>query len=421
MVQRHSSRRQPDLLAENQRLKRENARLRAATAQVHTPGSRHILRGLRSAGAVFFVCLAVLLLFAGNLFFWTGNTIVNTDRYMQAVGPLISKPAVQTAIAQYTTDQLFRQVDVEAFTEQALPPKAAFLAPQLAEQVETGAETALKRVLARPQFQDRWLDIQRRQHERLVTFAADYQGSGTIDLNDVYQQLAGNLKDTKLSFLADKQLPPKVGSITVVTASWLPAFHTLVTHINTWRLLAVTAMLVSLGLALWLSRHRLRVLYGFGWGAAGLMLVTLIGLRYVQHHIGNRVDSQYAAAARETAATVFHPLVTQTWLILALALVVVLIAAAINGKFGWALAAGRRGWAYMEAGAQHMPNSWRTAPALRWLTDHKRAVEYGLGVLLALVMLFITPSLPALIVLILVLAALIAVIELLTSPPPQSR
>src|ERR1035438_8732243 len=52
---------------------------------------------------VIWICVvfATLLLVFSNIFFWTSRTIVDTNRFVATVGPVIQQPAVQSGIAQY--------------------------------------------------------------------------------------------------------------------------------------------------------------------------------------------------------------------------------------------------------------------------------------------------------------------------------
>ncbi|MEJ0073410.1 MAG: hypothetical protein WDN27_05020 [Candidatus Saccharibacteria bacterium] len=228
--------------------------------------------------------------------------------------------------------------------------------------------------------------------------------------------MSGNLKNTKLSFLADKQLPASVGSVTVVTAGWLPVFHKVVTHIDTWRIIAVITMLASLGLAILLSRRRRRVLYGFGWATAAMMFATLVSLRVVRQISGDHVNSQYAEAVRTAAKIVLHSLVIQTTIIMGLALLLVVIVAAVNGKFRWAVNGIRQGWSAVVTGTGPSSHNRRAISTRHWLPAHKRQIEYCLLAVTLLAMLLIQPSIRALAWLVLILAVIVFIIERIAAP-----
>jgi uncharacterized protein YdeI (YjbR/CyaY-like superfamily) len=70
--------------------------------------------------------VATLVLVFGNIFFWTGRTLVDTNRYVATVGPLIQKPPIQSAIASYTTTQIFDNFNVQSYIKNNLPTKVSF-------------------------------------------------------------------------------------------------------------------------------------------------------------------------------------------------------------------------------------------------------------------------------------------------------
>jgi hypothetical protein len=301
------------LMAENAKLKAENAKLtKVASRPARQNKAKQPGEIARKISVVMLVAFAVALLTTGNLLFWFGNTIVKTDRFVAATSPIIKDPEVQQSMALYTTNSIFNSVDVEKLTEEALPPRAEFLAPQLTSQLKSATQSSLNKALQKPAFQERWNTILAAQHDRLVSFAAKYQGDGSISLNDVYNQLSGSLKSTKLAFLADKILPSKIGNITVVNATWLPAFHNVVVNIDTWRLLTIFALILTIALAVWLSRNKRKTLYLFSLTSAFFMLLLLVSVRFAREQAAQKVDPQYADGVRSALQIFTHSFVIQT-------------------------------------------------------------------------------------------------------------
>ncbi len=408
------------LRAENRQLKADNQRLIDAMKSNPRNKKRNIGDIFRKSGVVVFVSLALVLLTVGNLLFWTGHTIINTDRYIASVGPIIKNPDVQKSLASYTTNQIFDNFDVEGLTEQVLPPRADFLAPQLTSQLKSGTDSALQKVLAKPKFQDAWVNIQTRQHEKIIGFVRDYHGNGQISLNDIFKQAAGNLQGTKLAFLSNKELPDKVGNITVVNATWLPTAHKIVTHIDTWRLLTILLMLIFLSLAIYLSRRRRRVVYIFSWGTVLMMLATIISLRVAREIIASKADSQYTEGVRAAVQIFFHPLVIQSFLILMIGLLIASIA--------WLSSPSRSSVkfkGYMQdllAGKLHQTLFGdRQSVFLKWVEIHKRLLEWLSVAFISLIMLIVRLTPLSLLLYSLLLLALVALIEVVGGASEGNR
>jgi hypothetical protein len=64
---------------------------------------------------------------------WTKNLVTDTDRYVTTVAPLARDPAIQNAVADKITVEIFSQLDVAGLTNEAvdalanrgLPPRVA--------------------------------------------------------------------------------------------------------------------------------------------------------------------------------------------------------------------------------------------------------------------------------------------------------
>jgi hypothetical protein len=70
--------------------------------------------GWRSMAAALCVVLAALLTTPVGVAFWGQRTLNDGQRYLDTVGPLVSSPQVQDAIATKAIDGIEKQVDVEA-------------------------------------------------------------------------------------------------------------------------------------------------------------------------------------------------------------------------------------------------------------------------------------------------------------------
>lgn len=381
-----------------------------ATKSSSKKKAKNSWNALRNIAVVLLVAFSVALLTVGNIFFWTGNTIVKQDRFVAATSPIIKDPEVQNAMALYTTNAIFNNINVQQTLENVLPPRADFLAPQLAGQLRTYTGTTLQKLLANPKFQDKWNEVQARQHDRLINFAAKYKGDDKISINEIINQLTAQLKDTKLSFLAGKQLPSKYGDITVVQASWLPIFHNVVTHIDAWRTIAVSLLVVFLALAIWLSRNRRRTVYLFSTFAAIFMFVTLIALRAIRERIADKVDPQYSEGVRHALQIVFHSLVIQT--------ITLLIAAIVLGLIAWISGNSRRAKALkgrvslLFSGKLHDSIFGSTSNKfVIWVQSNKRTLQWTAVAVLTLVMLLVRLTLQSLIVYVLLLLISVLAIE----------
>lgn len=364
------------------------------------------------------VGLAVALLTIGNVLFWTGNSLVKQDRFEAAVKPVIKDPVVQQTLALYTTDQLYSNVNVQQKVETVLPPRADFLAPQLSQQLRTVTQSTLQKALAKPKFQDTFNNVISRQHQRLINLAANYKGDGTVSLDDVYNRLVANLKDTRLAFLAEKQLPAKTGDIVIVRAPRLPLFHKVVTNIDLWRNLTLGAMIILLSIGVWLSRNRRRTIYLFGGFSAMLMIATLASLRLATTQIAGHAQTQYAEGVRRVIEILTQPLVVQT--------VTIFAAAIALGLIAWLGGNSRRSAqikqrvSLLMGGKLHASLFGKRMPGwAKWVQLHKRSLDWIALLALTAVLLLAQLTVSSLLIYLLVLVVVVLLIELIAGDPPK--
>lgn len=362
--------------------------------------------------------LAVLLLVLGNLFFWAGNTLVSQDRFVAATAPVIQDSQVQQTLALYTTNQIFAAVDVQQIITQVLPPKADFLAPQLAGQVRGYTETSLKKALAAPKFQQTWNTVIANQHERIIAFVKNYQGNGTISLNDVFQHLTAGLGSTKLSFLQGKQLPKNVGSITLVNASWLPAAHNLVNNIGTWRLLSILGLVIFTALAIWLSRKRRQTIFYLCLFSVISLFGSLVILRLARQRIVDNVQQPYQAGATRAIQILAHSLLVQTFTIMA-AIIILGIIAWISGASNSALAT-KRFIRDLFTNKLHGLIFTQENAFTSWVGRYKQLLEWVAFGLFILLMLTLRITAKTLILLVVLLVIVVLIIEILSNQARQA-
>lgn len=409
-----STTKQQQLLAENRRLASENSRLQKQLKSLSLEARGKRGKVWKSALIVLCVGLAGALLVVGNILFWAGQTVTNTDRYVETMAPLIENTTIQQGIAAYATSELYKTVDINALTTEVLPPRASFLAQPLAEQIQTHTKTVIERILASTEFQQLWIESQQRAHQRLITLGENYQGDGTIDVSDIYNRISQRLSDTRLSFLANRNLPENVGSITVVSAPWLPTFHTIVTNIDVWQTLAVLALVLFSALAIWLSRNRRKTAIIIGWTFVGLMFMTLLAIRLAIQMVAGKVDPAYSDAAEEATRIILNPLRIQSITLLLIGLLVVVIA--WIGSQSKAAAATRGRIQELLSGNIHKSLFAQENGFTRWVGRHRNTLQWLAVALTGLIFFAITLRPAAIVAGALALLLVVAILYVLAAP-----
>ena len=111
---------------------------------------------------------------------WARNQVTNTDRYVRTVAPLATDPAIQTAVADQITTQVFAYLDVQGLTNQTVDALAAQgIRPQLADRlrgfagplasgIQSLVRTEVNKIVQSQAFADAWVQANRVAHQALV-------------------------------------------------------------------------------------------------------------------------------------------------------------------------------------------------------------------------------------------------------------
>ncbi|WP_420881539.1 hypothetical protein [Rhodococcus sp. (in: high G+C Gram-positive bacteria)] len=191
-----------DERAELRRLRAEVATLRgqvaesgSATAAPARP-PRHTLRWI--GVTVLLVLVAVLAIVSVSSRF-VRSQILDTDRYITTVAPLGEDPAVQAEVTNQITDEIFSRVDIESLTAEALTaisqganlaenaPRVSQLvvglSPVLASQAKGFVEDTVATFVQSQQFEDLWIQANRRAHSALVSVVTGNYGISSVEVD----------------------------------------------------------------------------------------------------------------------------------------------------------------------------------------------------------------------------------------------
>jgi hypothetical protein len=306
----------------------------ADTTPARLPRWRRVL-------VAFLVVLGCVLAPISVIAVWTHNTLLNTDRYVDTVGPLAADPAIQRALANRVTQVLADNVDIEKEVEDALPAKASFAAPFVAQGIERFVNEAALKLVQTQQFESLWNNVNRRAHARLVTVlkgegtetVATRDGKVEVNLKPVITQVQDKLESLGVSIF--DQLP--VGSIgttfTLFESKDLRSAQEAVKILDTLSIVLPILTVLLLAAALALSGNRRRTLLRSAVGVAlavGLLLVLLrVGRTIYLDALTSAGANEEAAAAAYDQILSFLRLACQTVFVLA---VIVAIAAWLGGS-----------------------------------------------------------------------------------------
>jgi hypothetical protein len=428
-----------DERAELERLRAEVAALRSRTRPEAVATGRVAARQRwRTIVAVLLIVLGCALVPLAGVAVWARNQVTNTDRYVATVAPLASDPAIQNAIADQITAQIFTYLDVQGLTTQAvnalatrsgLPPEAADrlegLAVPIANGVQGFTRTQVGKVVQSQAFADAWVQANRLAHQALVNaLTGEGEGAITVEGDTVSVNLAPFIQTVKQQLVAAgftlaERIPQINATFTLFQSQQITRAQRVFDLLNTLGNWLPLIALILLAIGVYVAKDHRRALVGAGLGVAAGMLLLALGLAIFRSIYLDAIPAQ--VLPHDAAAVLYDTIVRflraglRTILVLGL---VVAAGAFLTGGSVTAVRtrqslAGAIGW--LQGGAEHA--GLRTGPVGGWVHDHRRALRIGAVVLASLALVFWSrPTGKVVIALALALLVVLAIIEFLARP-----
>ncbi|QUQ66214.1 hypothetical protein [Kutzneria sp. CA-103260] len=346
----------------------ELARLRAEVLALRSELDARRARGRRLAvarrcAAAVLVVVAALGTVIGMVGSWSALTVLDTDRWVATVAPLPKEPEVATAIATYTTDQVFQAVDVRRRLAEVLPGPAAFVAGPITGQLHEFVQRSVDQLVRTDQFQSLWVAANRLVHQQAVAvLEGDSQviaATGDqvrIDLLPVVNQVLRQLEQQLPTFFGHRldlpdvtsgAVPPRLRAIvgdalgvtlpenfaqfTVYRGDELRQLQQAVVLAKRWLYGVIAVTVAAFAGALWASTARRRTLLQFGvWLSVWVVAVTAT-IRVVKGQVLAQVPPGVYRSAADTAVTVVFSGLRQSGYVLLVAGALVAALAYLTG------------------------------------------------------------------------------------------
>ena len=387
---------------------------------------------LRTGVALFLVVAAVLAVLVSTLGLWSRGIIFDTDKYVKVVAPVGQDPQVREAVSTYVAARAVEAADLNKRIERALPSSAKVLAPALTRSLQRYLVDEIAKFLGTPLAQRLWVEINRFAHEQLITALTDQNRYITVGHDDVrlnllpliavaLQRLETRVPDllgrdvalpkidpatapdairTLLQDALGRPLPADFGSVTLLRGTQGYAAKHALRLFNDLVILVVVLTVLLIVAALLVSVRRRRTALWLGLGS----LLAFIAARVIEVRLEKAIVDGIAsqggvAVARSIVSSAVDSL--NSFLVwIAVAGAVVAVAAFLAGRPEWLDAMGR-GFAKLFGVASDL--STPDTGAGRWMAAHLDLLRVAGVAVAVIVLLFVTGSLTAVVVVVLAL------------------
>ena len=368
---------------------------------------------------------------------WAANQVSNTDRYVANMTPLISEPAIQSALSARITAEIESRLDVGALVSSTSAELASDHLPRLSALLQNFSgpitsgvnnlvSTTVTRAVASPAMAQVWVTANRTAHAGIVRVLSG-QGNGTLSVvnDNVVLNLAPLIAQVKQDLvargltIADK-IPTVNATFPLFAAPNLAKAqqgYRLLTTLK-WVLPLLSIALLVAGI--FIAQSRRRGLIGASLGLAASMLVLAIALAIARAIYLNSVPQSVLPS--DAAAALYDTLVRfikDGLRVLLLIGLVIAVGAFLAGPSAAAVAT-RRG---VRSGIGWLRDRGERAglhpgPVSAWTSAHKRLLQRAaLGVVALIFVFWGQPSLALVIWLVVLLLVALGVIELLGGRP----
>jgi hypothetical protein len=370
---------------------------------------------------------------------WSANQVSNTTRYVENVSPLITEPAIRSALTDKISTAVSSEIDVQGLTKQVaaqlssrgLTRLGALLtnfSGSIASGVNGLIHSTVAKVVASPQVARLWTRGNRLVHQQLVLALEGKKsaitvsnGQVVIGLGPIIDQVKHNLAARGLTIVT--KLPPVNPTFPLFSAKYLVKAQSLYRLLTTLKWVLPVLALIFLAAGVYIARRHRRALVGAGLGLAASMLVLAAALAIGRMLYLNKLP---ATASAPAAAVAFDTLVRFIREGLRVLLVLGLVVALAGFFTGPSVTAVKTRQAFKSGFASLRGTGERagvtTGPVGAWVYQYRTALRITAVALAALVLIFggIPTGLTVLVIAI-VLVVVLGLIELIGRPPAHAR
>jgi hypothetical protein len=246
---------------------------------------------------------------------WIHNTLLDTDQYVDTIGPLASDPAVQDALADRITNAVISGSDVEQRIADSLPERAQAAAPFIAQGARELVDRVAHRIVAGDRFANVWENVNRRAHTQVVALL---EGKGTkrvstesgkvvLQLGPALDRVRQELHDRGITTFDDAGNGGAPSTIVLIDSDGLKKAQGAVDLLDTlaFVLPVITVLLLAGGILLARDRRRALLRAALGVALAMALVLTVFNLGRSLY-----LDALPSTVNRDAAAALYDQLLS---------------------------------------------------------------------------------------------------------------
>jgi hypothetical protein len=306
--------------------------------------------GARSISSLILFIIATLLLPVALVGHWGYRTVVDSERYIATMGPLIEQPEVQAALSDAVTKAVVAKADTQNQVQSLLGGLVNndSLVGAIAGPIATGINTLIgdlvTKFIASDQFDKVWIELNKGVQKGVVAVLegrpggpVEMQGDNVVlDISAAFAVIQQHLVDSGITAAANITIPDNDRQIVLFSSPALAQvrfIYSLTSPILQWLPLLVAAMFA---LSIALARRRARTVVATGIVLVATAFLLTIGLAVGESSFSNQLSgTAFGPASQVFWDTLLEYLILGVQGVMMLGIVLI-VAGWFGGRTAWA-------------------------------------------------------------------------------------
>lgn len=318
---------------EMEALQAEVAELRKQTAEIEAAKETKG-HGWRRFAVIVLIVVGCLVAAVANVTLWVRATILDTDAWVSAVGPLSQDEVIVDAVSVYAVGEVFNAFDAQALAQESLPEELQFLSGSLVSALEELIRDVVAKLIASDQFNAIWVAVNRAVHKAFIGalhgdggLVSLTEGKLVVDLSDIFGFIQGSLGMGAMDFFDQAGW----GTFVLFESHQVAVLQQVLNTLDKAGIWLAIGTLALFFVAWLVSLWRRSTLLWIGVGVAITMILTLILYALLQPVLlASIADPLFRTVADAIWNVVTRGLVWQTIIFLAIGILLA-IGAALAG------------------------------------------------------------------------------------------
>lgn len=274
------------------------------------------------------VIFGMLLLFVANLAFWARFTLLNTNGWVNAVGPLTQDQQIADIIGIYVAEEIFDAMDIDQAVTGMLPADFQLLSAPLSIAMERLVEDAVSAFVQSNLVNAVWVNTNRAAHNLIVGVLRGEgdvlyleRGELVVDASPVVDLVENTfgLEDLGIDLAED------AGRIVLLENQQVAYLQQAVSYLDTLGILLPVITLVVLIVAVLVSLWRRSTFLWIGVGIIVTMVISLIAYEVSESwFLVSITDPLLRLIGGRIWNAVINGLITQTIVLIVLGVLIVI-------------------------------------------------------------------------------------------------